>query len=182
MTLLSQVVKAHWCPKSTATFLRDSNTANFRIRCPSLAAFTHKLSDWRDRSHTEMSYQHHPSITVLMACHTPTPLFLLVSPVSEHAENNWHILFDSTTQSRSCLHHLSSTATPTWPWTPLMSESTYQTILLPPTGQKSTSLLSHLLLIIIRPARFFCIVVCLYMCIFSLKFSCLLCLLYSCAI
>jgi len=39
-------------------------------------------------------------------------------------------------------------------------------ILIPPIGQKSTSLLSHLLLIIISPARFFGIVVCLYVCMF----------------
>jgi len=56
-SILSQALKACGCPLCTAsTFLCGSNPTNLRIRGPSLASFTHELSERSDRSHTKTSY------------------------------------------------------------------------------------------------------------------------------
>ena len=101
-TVLPQVVKTCRCPQSKATtFFRGSNTANFRIRRPSLAPFTHKLSDWPDKSHTETSYYCTYGMSYSNA------LFLAgLTSLKARREQLARNLFDSITEPRSCLHHL----------------------------------------------------------------------------
>jgi len=99
-----------------------------------------------------------------MACHTPMPFFLPVSPVSEHAENNWHVTFLTLLQNPDrasityCHLHVILNSSHVWEHLP--------NIPAPQTGQKSISLLFHSLLITIRPARFLLLCVSVYVCIF----------------
>jgi len=97
-----------WCsPKlsSASTFLCGSNPANLRIRGPSLASFTHELSERPDRSHTKRA------INII---HSPTHgmpysnalFFAGLTSLRASREQVARKFFESTSQATSCLHHL----------------------------------------------------------------------------
>ena len=81
-----KLLKRAGVPCAQLQQLCGSNPANLRIRGPSLASFTHELSERSDRRHTKIELLILFTV-LLMACHTLTPFSLPVSVASEHAEN-----------------------------------------------------------------------------------------------
>jgi len=163
------------CPLCTAsTFLCGSNPANLRIRSPSLASFTHELSERSDRSHTKTSYQYYSQS---YSCHTLTPFSLPVSVASEHTDNKWHATFLRLllNQLRAYIiySHLHVTLNSYHNWEFLLN------ILVPAIKQKSTSCLFHLRLVSIRLVRFLLLSnlwlwLTLYICVLYFLFNCML--------
>jgi len=111
-----------------------------------------------------------PAEVILPTLPWHSPVLILLSCGRCKAESHQsqskqrtHNLFDSTIQPRSCLHHLLPPPHDPELLSHLRAPTEYPRTI---DRTQSTSLLSHSLLITIRPATFLLWCVCLYVCIF----------------